>query len=547
MDPPLEQVAGVGSVNVPYKLVQMAWLRSLALPGAFLVVMLFLLPVGALFVDDLGLFRFSTLFGDAYFRHVVAFTYGQAILSSLLSGILGTLAAFLYVEQRSPGLHWCWRLSSVCFAMPTVVVALGFVSIWGVSGWVSQTSTSAGLSSIAETMRSGAVYGWAGILGAHVFFNFPVFFKTVGSALRDSDRMYEKIALSLGASRWMCFRTFTLPRVLPAWISSFWIVFLYCASSFVIVLLLGGGPKFSTIEVALYQAIRVEFDRPTASTLAFIQATCAFLSLWLVLGKKNPLAATVVREPGVVIYRFRSPWIATAVVSAFYLVLAVLIAPLLPILVGGVGHLHRGLINPLWNSIQISATASLLALGIAYPLARLRKFSPRPSEKKGIDLLMGTPVAFSAVFVVFAAWSFYGTAIYELRGAWVAVAAVHAFFALPVVYRPIREALDLAPGEFYLAAAALGASPFARWWRIEFPMIKRALGVAASLAAAYSFGELSAVLVFIDPSFETLPLYIYREMGRYRFDNAAGASFCLLIAISTLYAVLGRKERRSWL
>ena len=51
-----------------------------------------------------------------------------------------------------------------------------------------------------------------------------------------------------------------------------------CVTSFTVVLTLGGGPRASTLEVSIYQALRFDFDPALAARLALLQiALCALL------------------------------------------------------------------------------------------------------------------------------------------------------------------------------------------------------------------------------------------------------------------------------
>ena len=60
------------------------------------------------------------------------------------------------------------------------------------------------------------------------------------------------------------------------------LVFLLCFKSFAIVLALGGGPARATLEVAIYEALKIELDFTRAAWLALIQlAIC--LSITIVL------------------------------------------------------------------------------------------------------------------------------------------------------------------------------------------------------------------------------------------------------------------------
>src|SRR3546814_18278108 len=72
-------------------------------------------------------------------------------------------------------------------------------------------------------------------------------------------------------------------------------VFMLCFTSFAVVLTLGGGPKATTLEVAVYQALRFDFDLGRAVTLALVQlllCTAIVLAvLQLAVPSTTPLTA----------------------------------------------------------------------------------------------------------------------------------------------------------------------------------------------------------------------------------------------------------------
>jgi thiamine transport system permease protein len=72
---------------------------------------------------------------------------------------------------------------------------------------------------------------------------------------------------------------------------------------------------------------------------------------------------------------------------------------------------------------------------------------------------------------------------------------------------------------------------FNRWaWltHVLLPRVRRPLGFGAGLAAALSMGDLGVIALFATEREETLPLAMYRLMGAYRMDAAAGAGLLLL-------------------
>ena len=64
------------------------------------------------------------------------------------------------------------------------------------------------------------------------------------------------------------------------------------------------------------------------------------------------------------------------------------------------------------------------------------------------------------------------------------------------------------------------------------------LGFAAGLTGALSVGDLGVIALFADPDRATLPLQMYRLMGNYRTDAAAGAALILLVLAFGLFWIM---------
>jgi thiamine transport system permease protein len=89
------------------------------------------------------------------------------------------------------------------------------------------------------------------------------------------------------------------------------------------------------------------------------------------------------------------------------------------------------------------------------------------------------------------------------------------------------------------AAAVLGASPRRVFREIDLPFLLRAVGVAAGLAFAVALGEFGAT-VFVAPGDRpTLPVAIFRFLGRPGAVNAGiAAALCVVLMVMTATAVL---------
>ena len=144
------------------------------------------------------------------------------------------------------------------------------------------------------------------ILCAHAFFNYAVVVRTVTGLWAHLDPRTEEAARVLGASRWQAFRLVTLPALRPAIIAAATIVFLFCFTSFGVILILG-GPTRSTLETEIYRQTAVFLHLRTAAVLTLVQLG-AVVALLLVTGRAlGRDVALRLRAPREVARRPRTP------------------------------------------------------------------------------------------------------------------------------------------------------------------------------------------------------------------------------------------------
>ena len=118
----------------------MSWGRYLlVLPLGYLAVF-FVYPLAAILVRSLGdeggfgLGPFTSVLGDSYYLGRIWFTVWQAVVSTLLSLAVGLPVAYLFARFEFPGKTVLKAVSTVPFVMPTIVVAMGFVALFGPKG-----------------------------------------------------------------------------------------------------------------------------------------------------------------------------------------------------------------------------------------------------------------------------------------------------------------------------------------------------------------------------------------------------------------------------
>ena len=176
--------------------------------------------------------------------------------------------------------------------------------------------------------------------------------------------------------------------------------------------------------------------------------------------------------------------------------------------------------------------AVTLGLALATAVTRRRSRLGRAGE-----LAVVLPLGVSAVTVGFGFLIVFDTPPLDLRTSWWIVPIAHALIALPFVVRTAVPLLrDIDPHQREVAAL-LGASPRRVWREVDRRVIARAAAVAAGFAFAISLGEFGATLFIVRPETTTVPIAIYRFLGRPGATNTAQA-FALATILMLLTAVV---------
>lgn len=485
---------------------------------------------------------------DVYLLRITGFTLMQAVLSTLISiGLAIPLARALARRPDFVGRRWILRLFAVPLGLPALVAALGLLTVWGRQGVINTALAGLGLD------EPFSIYGLSGILIAHVFFNLPLAARLMLMGLERLPAEYWKNAAMLGMDGGSVFRLVEWPAMARPAAGAAGLVFMLCITSFTLVLVLGGGPGATTLEVAIYQALRFDFDPGRAVFLAFLQIllTAAALGLLRLIpspDEEAPLLAAGAARPDV-------SGRAGAIGDWLTIGCAVLFvaAPLAATIVSGLrsdlGRLAGdGLVRQATlTSLAIATAASLLSLLLAYLLVAARQArDPAHPENRGGALAAiaggtGSLVLLAPPVVLGAGWFLL---LSGARGAAIVpillVVAINATMALPFVMRVLEPAYRTAASRNGRLALALGVTGWNRTRRIDFPALLRPLAAAFAFGMALSLGDLGAVALFGSESFVTLPYLLLQKMGSYRTADAAGLALFLAIICMALMVLADR-------
>jgi thiamine transport system permease protein len=496
--------------------------------------------------------------------HPLWFTIWQAFLSTILTLVLGIPAAYLFSHYSFKGKRALRVLTTLPFILPTVVVAAGFNTLLGPKGWLNQGAMqlfSVSTPPINFTNTIGAIFL------AHVFYNISVIIRVMGNAWTTLDPKVEDAAKVLGASPFAVLRRISLPLLRPSLLAAGLMVFLFDFTSFGVILLLG-GPKFSTLETAIYTETLSMLNLPMAGLLSVIQLACTFFVTGLYTKINSQRMIPILPKLGRGIEkkptRFGEKVFATLIIVLLCLLI---ISPLVALALQsfivtdpGTGTLGLSLryynelfinrqqsyfyvppIQAALNSLVFAVETVLIAVSIgamtSYALVNI------PRARKWMDTMIMLPLGASAVTLGLGFLITFNRPPLDVAGFPLLIPIAHSLVAFPFVVRAIQPALAVIPNSLKEAAAVLGASPWKVWWHVEAPIISRAALVGGIFSFAISLGEFGATSFLARPEMPTLPVAIYRflsQPGAMNYGQALAMATILLIVCAFAISLLDR-------
>jgi len=538
----------------------------LALVPLLFLSLFFVYPVVTLFAVSLapnGVFDSSglvTLFASRTYLQIFSFTFMQAALSTALTLLLAIPSAYVFAHWQFRGKKLLLSLSLLPFVLPTTVVAVAFSGLIGERGLVNDLLMS--MFSLTEAPLQ-LDHTLTLVLIAHVFYNYSVALRLITGFWMNQSNHIEESAALLGAHGWGLWWQIQFPLLRPVITAAALLVFMFCFTSFGVVLIMG-GQRFATIEVEIYRQATSLFNLPLAATLSLVQIGFTFI-LMLIYTRFQRQVIVELRSTTRPLRSATSLREKIAVVSTIVLMITLLFTPLATVILRaftygneGVTLRYFGLLgtNPrgsvlftpplvaIGNSLSFALVTTILAVGLGV----LSAYALRGSKRGllgGLDILLMLPLVTSAVTIGFG----YVVALDEpplnLRTSIILIPIAHTLIALPFVVRNVLPALRAIPPSFGDAAQSLGASPLRVVRLIELPLILRGLLVGAVFAFTVSMGEFGASLFIARPDTPTMPIVIYRLLGQPGASNygQALAMSVLLIIVCALSLIVIERGR----
>lgn len=466
----------------------------------------------------------------------IRFTIVQATLSAVISTTLAIPLARALARRQFPGRSALVSLLGAPFLLPVIVAIFGLIAIFGQSGILNHLLVGLG----AEPVR---IYGLHGVVLAHVFFNLPLATRLILQGWADVPAERFQLAASLGMGAAAINRHIeraVLWRTAPG---ALLVIFVICTTSFAVALTLGGGPKATTVELAIYQAIRFDFDLSRAAILSVIQLILTGVVALIALRFAGLASFGAGYDRPAKRWDARSSTLIAQDAIVIALAALFLLTPIAAVLIRGAPELVS-LPPQVWHaaitSVMVALCSTLLTLCAALATATASVHL----RTRWVEVAALSAIAASPLVV--------GTGLFILTFPFVApetialpvTVLVNAVLTLPFALRALLPAMRSVEADYGRLSQSLGLTGWSRMRLVTLPRLRQPLGFSAGLAAALSMGDLGVIALFANQDVETLPLQIFRLMGAYQMEVAAGATTLLLVLSFGLFWLFDQWGRR---
>lgn len=491
----------------------------LSVPAAYL----FLRALGA------GADVWALLVRPATLR-LLANTATLTAIVTAASTALALLLAWLTTRSDLP-LRRLWSVAlAVPLAVPSYLGAYAVVAALGPRGMLQQV-----LGPMLGVERFPELYGLPGAAFTLTLYSYPYLYLSIWAGFLQLDPSLEEASRTLGLGGWATFRRAVLPALRPAIASGALLAALYVVSDFGAVSFL----QFDTFTRAVYVQYQAAFDRSygAALSLVLVGLTVLLVAAEGYVRGRAPHArsgpGTGGPHPPVRLGGWRWP----------ALVLCALVVGLalgLPVTVVGF-WLTRGFesgdnLVPAWmaaaRSVRVSLVTSLVAMGLAVPVARVTAHLSSRWARLYESLiylghaLPGMVVALGLVFFAIHA----ARPLYQTEA--LLVFAYTVLF-LPRAVGPLRSSLLRLNPHMVEAARTLGAGSLRTARTVTLPLVRPGLLAGGAMVFLSVIKELPATLLLSPPGFRTLATTVWSATGEGFYARAAPAAL-LLVLVSFL-------------
>lgn len=450
------------------------------------------------------------------------FSVWESSLTVIISCGIGGGLAWLEHNKKATPARWFWLIMILPIFLPSTLVAVGYVGVYGNMGYFNQLLRSLHFPTLH------LLYTPLAVIAGNCFYNIPLFYLGIRLRLTTAHYYLEDTARILGANPAQIFYNITLPRLRSTIIGLSILVFLYSFMSFGLPLIIG-GIQYQTIEVYIYQLITNYFALSQAAWLALLQ--WIFLSIIVVVGYRNSRlfleAHLATLEPTKNHY-----WLIhiLRLVMASYIIL-----PLFSIVLNSDITLFHKLFSGTFSEALVrSVSLGIISICIVQLVAIcLILYLPKYILPMSLGIIALSPVTIAALLRL------------NIQPHIVAVIIAYSLLLLPLTLSIVYVRWNSWSEHFNETLTLLGKNTWLHL-KIKLRYLKPALLQAAMIGYVFVLGDLAISKILSPYSQPTAMIVSMQLINSYHFaigTTALGVLLiCIMVSIVLMHRFQGRYE-----
>lgn len=539
---------GVGMINKNIK-----WWAFLFAPSIFLLLVIGI-PFIYVVINFLSLNKISAFFGTGTLamlsRQAFINSFAQGIDSALLSLIIG-FPLGLFIGRYA--LRYTRVLKSFIilpFFMPSIVVVLAFLSLFGKSSPLVETIP------LLHHLSSG----FTGIIAINAFFNAPLVAFLTSTNIERSHHGIEEASILLGAGSFNRFVNIWGRNGIKGAVGGTILSFLYSFSGFAAPLIIGGPSNF-TVETWIYFVVKEESLVQIGVIFGLLQSLFLIIPLVIylyIISKQRPVDdLTYYRSE-----RKKNRHQLSFTLGSIYVTLFIVfeLAVFASIIISSIDIGWNSSINanaytdlfgrvsssldipaylPFINTIFYGVATSIIvtSLGILWITGKRRLNSKNDSIW---DFMQYLSFIIPSIMMALSVSLLYEYII-SPSFLWVLIIGVQSAVSIPVVLRVVSGGFSEIPSSLTDSSRILGGSPL---FEVELPLAGSALATALMFGFALSLGEFTATNFLSTNTFMPLSVEIYSLQSlRLAAASYAAASILMIMSFVFFFAIQKAGDR----
>ena len=520
----------------------------------FFFGLIILLPFIGIFSKvnyDLNLF--FDFFQNSYTHRLIYFSVYQAFVSAILSCFLAIpFALALNRHKDLKIIKFIISLCGFCFVIPTILIVYAVIKLYGNNGFYNLYFN------LYEHLSIETIFGIKAILIAHTLLNTPFATRLFIQSLNSIPSKYYEISGSLNIKFLGNLVRLEWPYIKQNFFSVFSIIFSLCFLSFAIVMALGGGPMYSTIEVAIYQYALFELNFNKAILLSFLQIFICLFFLFIGFYKLKGSNFFDVDQTN-----FIHPHKEYKVIKTidFLLIIFFSIFFFSPILCVIYNFFHYGyyttLINAkflesFFNSLIISVTTGVIVSIVGFIISSILVINYKNIFfQQSIFLISSSIIIISPIIFSLGYFIILGELRYLHFFKYLVIILINCLFLIPFSILILFNNLKNIFLNFESFQQTFRIS-IKNYFIILLPLIRKNIIFVFAFSTVITFGDFTIISFFKDQNFDTLPSYLYKLISIYRFNEASFVAGVILIFSMIIFLAIdnlnyqGKSAIKTW-